>query len=174
MDLDKRWGLGSLQCPFMQPLTIQSCATRTQGGEQGGVGADNAPGERCILGTKGRQLRALLSPLELGELGVLVEGAAPLLRPHAPFRQPASSLPSGQSCSWLQRLIAGTQAPSPHWNSSPRQVPRAARTGQGEGSEPARCWDSSPTPPPCPPLARTEPMAELGDLEGHPTKALPV
>lgn len=102
-----------------------------QGGEQGGVGADNARGERCILGTKGRQFQAPLSPLELGELGVLSEDAAPRLRPHAPLRQPASSLPSGQSCSWLQRLIAGTQAPSPHWNSSPRQVPSAAGTGQG-------------------------------------------
>ena len=44
--------------------------------------------------------------------------------------------------------MAGTQVPSPHRNSSPRQVPSAARGGWAERVSAFRCWDSSPPPPP--------------------------
>lgn len=89
---------------------------------------------------------------------------------HAPCKQPASSLPSRQSCSWLQRLIVGTQVPSPHWNSSPRQVPSAARRGQGRSVRANMVLEklSSPSPSPHPPLARTEQVAELGSPDRTP------
>lgn len=103
-----------------------------QGGDPDGLGATDALGKDASQGLRGGNSQLCSSWSQGKAQGFSSQRTLPLrLQPHAPCRQPASSLPSGQSCSWLQSLIAETQVPSPHWNSSPRQVPSAARRGQG-------------------------------------------
>lgn len=111
-------GLGFLRILWMPSAgqAAKSFTTRTRQGP-GAAGASDSPGAGVSQKPEDASFQLHVGP----QRDICL---------HAPCRQPASSLPSGQSRSWLQRLTAGTHVPSVQRNSSPRQVPSAAGRGQ--------------------------------------------
>lgn len=127
--------------------------------------------DKIISMIKGRTPPALFC-LSLGGSQAFPHGPlpGPLPGSHAPCRQPASSLPSRQSRSWLHRLIARTQVPSPHWNSFSPQGPSAAERGQEVVRTHAAPGQLSPPPQVPSAPGKNEPVAELRRPQRTPTQ----
>lgn len=139
-----RHGEVRLQCPALPPYPSSAFTKSLIKSPVLGSQIPRDEGQGTLKGSeiKGRAPPALFS-LSLGGARAFPH-RGPLPQPHAPCRQPASSLPSRQSRSWLHRLIARMQVPSPHWKSFSRQGPGAAETGARGGQDPRGARTSFP------------------------------